>query len=235
MSDDRLYAVTPGDGSGTTIGGTATDIVTLVYRDESLPIGQAPLISISASGDQITAPSGASAGIVAGDVLMLCNANGCAVGTVTSFDTNDRINFADGDSLNLNQSAAASGKIGSIANSGLPAGVYPPTTAYRILVTTYYIESGTLRVMRQVNAHPPIPVAEVVEDLQMTYDTFDEATGAATSNLPAAGGAPNQIRKTNISVNVRSPGKNTHNGEYDRFSLRTSVSARNLTFRDRYL
>jgi Tfp pilus assembly protein PilW len=235
LADDRLYSVTPGDGLGPTINGVATDVVTLVYRDTSLSLSQAPLNSITASGDEITTEAGTSAGVIRGDILMLCNANGCAAAAVTSTPTNDTIALADSDSLNFNQSLAAFGNIASIANAGPPAGVYPPTTAYRILVTTYFIEAGTLRLMRQVNAHPPVPVAEIVENLQISYDTFDDATLAATADLPDAGNVPNQIRKVNMVVGVRSPSALSHDKKFDRLSLRTSVSVRNLTFRDRYL
>ena len=227
--------MTPGDGLGPTINGVTTDVVTLVYRDTSLSLSQAPLISITASGNEITALAGTSAGVVRGDILMLCNANGCGAAGVTSNPANDTIALADGDSLNINQSMAAFGNVASIANAGPPAGIYPPTTAYRILVTSYFIEASTLRLMRQANAHPPVPVAEIVEDLQFSYDTFDDATLAATADLPTAGGVPNQIRKVNIVVGVRSPSRVSHNGKFDRLSLRTSVSVRNLTFRDRYL
>ena len=91
-----------------------------------------------------------------------------------------------------------------------------------------------MRLMRQVNAFAPVPVAETVENLQLTYDTFDDATLVATSDLPTAGGLPNQIRKVNISINVRSPQPETRNGRYDRFAVKTSVSVRNLSFSDRY-
>lgn len=235
LADDRLYSVTPGDGLGPTIGGTATDVVSLVYRDISLSLGQAPLVSITPSGSEITAQSGSSAGVVSGDILMLCNANGCAMGVVTNTMANDKIAFAASDALSINQPSAATGNIVSIANPGPPAGNYPPTTACRVLVTTYYIEDSTLRLMRQVNAHPPVPVAEIVENLQISYDTFDDATLSATADLPAAGDVPNQIRKVNITVAVRSPSALAQSGKFDRLSLRTSVSVRNLTFRDRYL
>ena len=89
--------------------------------------------------------------------------------------------------------------------------------------------------MRQVNAHPPVPVAEIVENLQITYDTFNDGTMVSVADLPTAGGVPNQIRKVNISINVRAPQRETRNGQYDRFSAKTSVSVRNLSFNDRYI
>jgi len=233
LTDDRMYAITPGDGIGPTIGGAATDMVTLVYRDPDLTtLSAAPLASVNTAGTQITTQAGGAANIQANDVLMLCNSLGCAAGVVTTVNSGaNQIDFADGDSLSYNQSTISVGSIASISNSG----IFPPTTAYRIFVISYFIESSTMRLMRQVSAHPPVPVAEVVENLQITYDTFDDATLAATSDLPAAGGVPNQIRKVNVSINVRAPRREAHTGEYDRFSARTSVSVRNLSFNDRYV
>lgn len=233
LTDARMYAITPGDGLGPTIGGAATDVVTLVYRDPDLTaLSAATLVNINSTGTQVTTQAGGTAGLAANDVLMLCNSLGCAAGVVTSVNAgSNQINFAAGDPLTLNQPAISVGNIKAISN----AGVFPPTTAYRIFVISYFIESSTMRLMRQVNAFAPVPVAETVENLQITYDTFDDATLAATANLPAAGGVPNQIRKVNVSINVRALQPQTRNGQYDRFAAKTSVSVRNLSFNDRYV
>jgi prepilin-type N-terminal cleavage/methylation domain-containing protein len=240
--DDWLYGITPGDGLGPTINGAATDVVTLVYRDPNLPLDRNILVSIADAGDSIQVNAGdvslisdVAHGVKNGDVLVLCNAHGCAAGTVTSVSS-ATINFAANDPLKFNQTGAASGKIASIANSGSPV-TYPPTSAYRVLITRYYIDSATNRLMREVNALPAVPVAENVENLQITYDTFDDATLTATANLsslPSTYGVLNQIRKINITVSVRAPLQDTFKAKYERFSLKTSVSARNLAFRDRY-
>jgi hypothetical protein len=95
------------------------------------------------------------------------------------------------------------------------------------------------RLMRQVGAHPPVPIAEHIEDLKLTYDIVDDNTGSLIANLPNAVSGnpptskPNQIRKINISITGRSfrPGQN--NG-VQRVNLSTSVGPRNLSFRDRY-
>jgi hypothetical protein len=240
--DDWLYGITPGDGLGPTINGAATDVVTLVYRDPNLPLDRNVLASIADAGDsvQVNAAdvsliSDTAHGVKNGDVLVLCNAHGCAAGAVTSVSS-ATLSFADNDPLRFNQTGAASGKIASIANSGSPV-TYPPTSAYRVLVARYYIDSTTNRLMRQVNALPAVPVAENVENLQITYDTFDDATLTATANLsslPNTYGVLNQIRKINVTVSVRAPSPDTFKAKYERFSLKTSVSARNLAFRDRY-
>src|ERR1700756_4845311 len=96
-------------------------------------------------------------------------------------------------------------------------------------------------LMRQVNARTPSPVAENIEDLQITYDVLDDSKSPAvlTANLPdAAIGSPatpqpNQIRKINLVLTARSPRPNAQ-GVIDRMSIPTSVGPRNLSFGDRY-
>ncbi|MFQ5739085.1 MAG: PilW family protein [Acidobacteriota bacterium] len=233
--DQRLYAVTPGDGRGPTAQGIATDVVTLMYRDLTLPLDDYALLSVAADQIQVnpaTTPpiTDPAVGIRNGDVLALCNVNGCAAGAVTS-STSDRIYFSDGDPLNLNQTSAGFGNISSLAN---PDGTYPQTTAFRINVLTYYVDAMTSRMMRQLSAHAPAPVAENIVDLQLTYDIYDDGAAVGTAELPNAGGTPNQVRKINISVGARSPARSLLQTDYERINLTTSVSARNLAFRDRY-
>lgn len=249
FADQRLYSVTPGDGLGPIVNGVQTDIVTLAYRDDSIDLGQ--LTAATPSGNQldidptINPPlNDPAVGIQINDMLVLCNSNGCAVGVVTGLIP-DGILFANPDDLNVNQPSAANGNIASILDP--PNGpAIPPTSAYRINTVTYFIQmvagpDGQLntaddvaRLMRQVNANPPAPVAENIENLQFTYDIFDDNLGVPTAALPNAGGLPNQIRKINISVSARSPARGLFRPRYERSTLVTSVNARNLTFRDRY-
>ena len=251
--DDRLYSVTPGDGLGPTINGVATDVVTLVYEDNTLNLGQFPLVSAMPDGSQIevdplTNPpiNDPVAGVMIGDMLALCNANGCAAGVVTEVEGDEEIVFSNGDPLNFNQSGAAFGNIAAILDPPSGSGI-PPTQATRIIATTYFIEippgqdgvvgtsdDGSPRLMQQVNAHAPVPVAENIEDLQFSYDLYDDNLAMATADQPNAGGTPNQIRKVNISVSFRSPLPGLFQRGFEHVSLSTSISARNLSFRDRY-
>jgi len=254
-TDDRLYAIIPGDGLGPTVNGVPTDIVTLAYDDTRLDLAQLPLVSVTEAGDQIevdpaTAPpiDDPAVGIQVGDVISICNTNGCAAGTVTNVPNNQFIDLADNDPLKFNQSAAASGNIVSILPPGPPPAPYvPETRAKRIFVITYFIEVlpgpdgvvGTAddpgpRLMRQVNAHPPVPVAENIENLQITYDIFDDTAAVVTANLDDANGLPNQIRKVSVSISSRSPLRGLFRRNFERITLTTSVSPRNLSFRDRY-
>ncbi len=241
--DRRLYAVTPGNGKGPLINGAQTDVVTIVFRDWNSRFDQYPLVHITPSGNQITFDerttppvSDPADGINEGDILILSNANGSAAGVVTGVNGNSVL-FANNDPLNFNQPSAAFGNIASLANPGTPAGQYPPTRAFRIDVVTYFLEpapgAGTVRLMRQVNAQPPAAVAESIQDLQITYDIFDEAAGT-TAGLDSAGGTPNQIRKVNLVVLARSLRPELGTKRFEHISLRTAVSTRNLAFRDRY-
>ena len=241
-ADDRLYAITPGDGKGPTVNGVATDIVTLIFRDTSSNLDQLALTDVTPSGNQIRFDPGTTppyddpvVGLAAGDLLIMCNINGCAAGVVTSLGAGGRVNFANSDALNINQPSAAFGNITSLSD-GPPTG-YPTTYSFRILVLTYYIDAtdpNAPRLMRQVNAHPPQPVAEYIENLQFSYDIYDEDTSVATADLPDAGSAPNQIRKVNLSVSARSHLQGLSGRGFERIILSSSVSPRNLSFRDRY-
>jgi hypothetical protein len=176
--------------------------------------------------------------VQAGDVLVLCNANGCAAATVTAVDAvTKQVSLAAGDPLHLNQPAAALGNVASLA-SPPGSGTYPQTQAFRALIVTYYIDTTTdpaaPRLMRHVGANSAVPVAQNIENLQISYDTFDENAGAATVNLPDAGGLPNQIRKVNIQITSRARFGRLAGRGFERMGLVTSVSPRNLSFRDRY-
>jgi prepilin-type N-terminal cleavage/methylation domain-containing protein len=190
-------------------------------------------------------------GIKVGDLILVTNNGLPAVGEVTGIIGN-LISFSDLDRLNVNQSTAPGGNMKTICT---PCGAVPPPpavapTATRISVITYYLDIPTgpdglrytaddlpPRLMRQVNGQPAVPVADNIGDLQFSYDIFDETLGADTSNLADAGlssgKSPNQIRKVNIvSMTTRSAmhGKVGYQG----LDLATSVSVRNMSFRDRY-
>jgi hypothetical protein len=158
---------------------------------------------------------------------------------VTSVQPNGNIHFANGDWLNINQSNAAAGSITkSLSNPGTP-GTYPPqgTTAIRVLLITYFIQitGGAPRMMRQVNAQSPVPIAENIEGLQVFYDIFNDVNGTETSNLPNANNLPNQIRKIDIAVTARTAMQQLGPGrDFQRITLATSVSPSNLSFHDRY-
>ncbi len=237
-SGARLHALTTGDGKGAVVNGITTDVMTVAYRDPNSSLDEYPLTEVSGTGNQIrfdtnTSPAydDPNTGVKSGDVLLLCNMNGCAAGAVTNVQAvNGYVDLGD-DPLDINHPTAAFGNIPSIMN---PAS---ETRAFRILVVTYYIDASNpdaLRLMRQVNAHPPQVAAFNIENLQMSYDIFDQNSSTVTNALSDAGGTPNQIRKINMSVGARSPGESLFQRGYERLTLTTSVSPRNLRFRDLY-
>ncbi len=235
-TDERLYALTTGDANGSVVNTITTDVVTVAYRDPNSNLDQFPLVSVT--GNQLTLNTSTSpayddpnTGVKSEDMLLLCNMNGCAAGVVTNVQASGVVGLAAADPLNINQSAAEFGNISSILN---------PTTetrAFRILVVTYFIDASNqdaLRLMRQVNAHPPQVAAFNVENLQLSYDIFDADLAAVTNDLSSAGGTPNQIRKINLSIGARSPTEALFQRGYKRLTLTTSMSPRNLRFRDLY-
>ena len=234
----RLYAIIPGNSKGPTINGVATDVVTFVYVDPDSNLDQYPLTSMT--NDRAYFDAGMDppyndpvSGARLGDILMLCNEKGCAAGVVTAV-VGGRTYFSVGssyDPIKFNQTAAGYGSLSSIQN---PAS---ETRAYRLVVTTFYIDNSNPdvpRLMRQVNTGKPRVAALFVENLQLSYDIFDENSSTVTTNLADAGGNPNQIRKINVSIGARSPVEGTHVRSYERLVLTTSVSARSLRYRDYY-
>lgn len=233
----RLYGLTPGDSRGATVNSITTDVVTVAYRDPESTLDQFPLLEVSVGGDQIRfdgqtdpAYNDPAVGVQPGDILIVCNANGCAAGVATAVVANGYVTLGS-DPLDLNQSGAAFGNIKLIRNPSLE------TRAFRVLAVTYYVDGSTedtLRLMRQVSAHPPRVAALNIENLQLSYDIFDENSASITNNLPDAGGTPNQIRKINLSITARSPAQGLFDRGYERMTLTTSVSPRFLWFRDRF-
>jgi hypothetical protein len=128
------------------------------------------------------------------------------------------------------------------------------TTGYavRLFVITYYIDTTAAqpRLMQQVSGHTPVPLAENVVYLKLTYNLFNDATetpAVGCSNPGAAsdgcGGAstgllPNQITQTNIQNmamdSTQQAGMFGLANGYQRIDLQTSVCARNLTFVNNY-
>lgn len=238
-SNERLYAVLPAPSRGPTINGVATDAIILVYEDQASNFDQFLLVDVDAVGkklwfDPATIPAynDPAVGLKPGDVIILNNANGQAAATITDVIDNGEVWIMPGnkDPLDLNQQGmAASGTFMTI--------VGPPTSARRIFVTVYYIDDldpDAPMLMRQVNAHPPAGIAEYVENLQITYDIYDENVTMNTSELEDAGGVPNQIRKVNIMLTVRSAKRAMVGDTFQRTTMRTSVGPRNLSYKDRY-
>jgi hypothetical protein len=190
-------------------------------------------------------------GLKAGDLLLfqntLATGSGQAIAEVSNAAGGGptyTVNFLDGDPLQLNQSAAAAGDLAQIVGGN-------GTTATRIFVISYYLRllpdplgvgPGIPVLMRQVNGQSPVPVAENVVNMQFTYDTYD----ALGNLLNAQGNAGfpatplNLIRKINVvHLTIRGQlsgaGSVAENAKgYQSFDFQTSISARNLSYQNRY-
>jgi prepilin-type N-terminal cleavage/methylation domain-containing protein len=174
----------------------------------------------------IGAGNGATSSTVVAEVT-----NVAAAGNDPAGNPQYDVTFAAGDPLRMNQPAATAGSLNQVVNA--------VGTANRINVISYYIDNSIVppRLMRQTSGHTPIPLAENVAYLKFSYDLFDSTAGVARVDQ-ADGGAllgmtPNQITKINIkhmSVNSTLHGS----GGFQGLDLQTSVSARDLTFKNDY-
>jgi prepilin-type N-terminal cleavage/methylation domain-containing protein len=243
-----LPAVSPGALAGLAVGGQATDIVTVLIADATLPLSQSPLQSLAADGSQMTVanpPVGVditqpSNGIRPGDLIMFTNAQGNAIQQVTRVSGGQTVFFDAGDFFGFNQTGAPQGTIVQIR----PGAVFPvdpvtgltQTTATRIWMVSYYIDSVTdpnvPRLMRQINFNAPQPVALAAENLQISFDMED---GINTNvKAPPAPLSPNEIRKVNLFLATRSAMRYSRTNNFVRNGLVSQVGLRSLSYRDRY-
>ena len=265
-----LPAIEPGNGLGPTVKspdgttGPATDIITIMYADNTLALDRKPITgpscpkgSILPDGSSITfdaAPGCVTIGaagipVNAGDLLMIYNANNPngVLQTVSAVNGQTLI-FSAGDAFNLNGRTATefSGTILTLQNltAGAPNGTYPPTSCTRIWMITYYLDATTDRrhptLMRAVNFNTPQPVAETLENLQFSYNFADGTTPAPVNQftvptLPAPGGDnENQIRSVNVYLGARSTSTTAASGRYARTNLATQVALRSMAYFNTY-
>ncbi|NWG14766.1 MAG: hypothetical protein HXY20_14670 [Acidobacteria bacterium] len=233
-----VAAVNPGASLGPSGSGGATDIVNMLCADNSLPLNQTPLASIADNGSSMTVDagtpiSGVPNAIRAGDLIAFSNALGNTMQYVTRV-SGQVVFFDSGDPMNLNQPAAPQGSIMQLQSGG----TFPPTTATRVWLITYYLDTITdpvmPRLIRRINSRPGEVVALVLEDLQLSYDLVDGVTNPANVESPVPPNSPNQIRKVNILLSGRSSAVIRNTGQYLHRNLTTQVSLRSLSFIDRY-
>jgi hypothetical protein len=171
---------------------------------------------------------------------MLTNVNSSCLLTATAVDaTAHTVTFAAGDVndvLGLNQfpPSATTGTIGKLQTSGTPGPPpFPSTTAYHITMITYYLDTSTpRRLMRQVGAGTPQPVALGIDVLQFSYDYYDNL-GAVTANQRTVP-APNQIRNVNLSVTAKADHPARKSRRYYSNTITTSVVIQNLAYFNKY-
>jgi prepilin-type N-terminal cleavage/methylation domain-containing protein len=259
-----MYGVIPGWKQGVTVNAAAgaTDVITVVYADTSFLLGDYTVKFNDLNGNSVTftlptpppnpldqAVNNTGVGLQQGDLVLFSSTAGSAyaVAEVTAplgagAGPSYNVAFGNLDSLLFNQNAATSNDLKQIATTAGTAGPAVGVTATRIWAITYYLDNatnpGTPTLMRLVNARVPVPLAENVADLRFTYDTYDSsgnllnATGDGGMGLiPSI--SPSQIRTINLAhLTIRSqlPGQSG----YQSMDIQNSVSARNMSFSNRY-
>jgi type IV pilus assembly protein PilW len=244
-----MYGILPGYQNGVEANAVVTaapapainDSITVIYCDYNFPLWEYNLsganVTVTANPAFNPAPPAitSAGGIQAGDLIMISGGSLTAVGEVTNV-TATTMAFANLDALNINQDGAAAGNLKAIAAA---VGVGTPVTAYRLFAVTYYLTipaaGQTPRLMRQVNGLSPVPVADDIINLQFAFDAYNSVNNALDANQAnpiGVGESPNNIQKVNILTMGQSIINNGNKSQ--NMYLATSVSARNMAFRNRY-
>ncbi len=263
-----LYGLVPGYNLGPTLASnpSATDVVTVAYADTSFYLNcyQA---TISALGKVTFAPASPPAwpagclpngvatpqavndtmlGLTPGDLVYFPSLNmvgEVTAGTITvganAVGATYTVPFANGDALNMNQTAAGGGLNTAALNAS-------GTSPVRLLVITYYIDNtvSPARLMRQISGHSPMPVSDGIVYMKFSYDLYNDATNLPAVNQPNPGSGdandtasdglnPTAITKINILHMAMDSTLHGAKG-YQGLDLETSVSARDLTYSNNY-
>ncbi|HEY2547506.1 MAG TPA: prepilin-type N-terminal cleavage/methylation domain-containing protein [Candidatus Acidoferrum sp.] len=260
-----LNAVEPGWELGPPITspdstpGARTDLITMLYVDNTLALNTrminepvqganpgCPGGHINNNGQTVIfdptciqfSPTGVQ--INSGDLIMFSNAKGNAIQEVTSA-SGETLHFAAGDGLDLNGRSDPQGTMTQLENTdntGAPNGTFPPTTATRIWMVTYYLDNVTdplhVRLIRRTNWNPGQPVGETIENLQFKYNFVDGVTNPSGQQSIPAGESESQIRAVDIILGARSTNAWTQNHTYLRSNFMTQVSLRSMAYVNRY-
>jgi prepilin-type N-terminal cleavage/methylation domain-containing protein len=258
--NSTISAVTPGYQMGPTQLGNLTDMITVIYADNTLPWstmapinngGSVPacagiVTTTSITFDEVTpgcAPTTVSVGNVAvqtGDLIMLTNAQGGNIVEEVTSIAGTKLNFAAGDAFNLNGQLANSGTIVQMETPASAPVKFPPTSATRIYMVTYFLDATTNpqrpQLMRQVNFRQSNAVGQVMEGLQISYDVVNAVATAPANNARQiiAPDSPNQIRKINLYLAARSETPYSLSKQYFRDNLVTQIGLRSLAFQNLY-
>jgi len=258
-TDSTIPAVIPRPRGGPTVNGVPTDVITLLMADNTflnvaLSAVASTTVDIAAGPIIDTGPDR----VTAGQLMMISKGSLTTLVQVTGVNVSTRrLTFAVGDSLNLNQSGAASGNLPAI-NAAAPVNSAAATNITRIRMITYYMDATTdprhPRLVRRINNGSPTTfnnalgtaVAMDIENLQFSYDISNGTNNPgnvkmlAADLLPTGACAPvacasTQIRKVNIALSGRN--RNLGNNAKTlalRNTLQSQVALRGMAFVDRY-
>lgn len=267
-SDNTLALNCYSGSANPVVGGGATATYNAITFNSSTltftaPVSPAPASCVLPPG--LTYPQALNNtinGLQAGDVVLFGPdaTNKVAVGEVTAVTPSNPGNtpatpgsqyviaFANGDTLNLNQSAAPSYDLVQWAPAG--GGQVGSLIANRIYVITYYLgnwtdAAGTTTTIlyRQVNGRPAVPLVDNIANMQFTYDTYN-SDGTLLNQVgdggESLGVSPNLIRKVNmIHLTIHGQLYGTKSvlmatQGFQSFDVQTSISARNMSYNNRY-
>lgn len=251
-----MTAINPGFQLGPNSLGQLTDMITVIYADNTLPwSAMAPINNplgptcagvLAANGSTITFDTvtagcatlvAGNVSVVPGDLIMLSNNQGGNIIQLVTAVAGNGLVFAAGDAFGLNQQPAGSGTIVQMQTA---PGVFPPTSATRVWMVTYYIDANTVpgrpQLIRRVNFNAPQVVGQVIEGLQISYDVVNAVATAPPNNARniIAPDSPSQIRKVNLYLAARSENPYSVTRQYFRANLLTQVGMRGLSFQNRY-
>jgi len=164
------------------------------------------------------------------------------IASTDSFQMNQQTHAAGGTISDMSTSNGGTVPFGTSCNPALtPLPAACAATAQRVLFVTYYLDNSFFlngqmvpRLMRQVGMNPATPVAEVIEDLELSYDYVNGTTPINNVVTTPAGLTDNQIRKVNVYLAARSDQILTSTNQYLRSNMVTQVDIRSLAFVNRY-
>lgn len=230
------------------VAGTRTDQVTFLYKDSTFNMVGAGGVLVSTplsinaattngSGiDEIVPLAGSNSACRINDLYLVSGNTGSTLGLATALNGTNKVQFANGDVLGLNQTGA----------SGPLRGITVPASLFRVLMVTYFVTvDGTLTRRRYANAPPQVPAVGFideplvygVEDFQIQY-IMDN--GSINNNPSAgvdgvAGNADDEVamlqavRQIRFTILVRSL-ESDNAGQPYRTSMTSTFSTRNLGY-----
>lgn len=234
-----IAGVIPGAALGPLLNGVTTDAVSVLYDDPTLALNAWPLTSVAADGssavvDTRTSITTIGAAVAAGDLIMFNNAVGYAVQQVTRVSGQTMYFETTGDSFGFNQRTATAGSIMQIKSGAS----FPPTSATRILMITYYLDAVTVpaqpRLVRATNFRTAQIVAGNIDNLQLSYDVVDGVTNPVNQKTPVSPNTPQQIRGVNLFLMARGTPVQRPTGQTVRSGMATQVTLRSMSFVARY-
>jgi prepilin-type N-terminal cleavage/methylation domain-containing protein len=259
LGDASIPAVIPRPGAGPAINGVPTDVITVLMADNTFL--NVALSAVANTTVDIAAGPNIAAGpdrVATGQLMMISKGSFTTLVQVTAVNTSTRrLTFANGDSLNLNQSGAAAGNLTAL-NAAAPVNSAANTNITRVRMITYYVDASTdprhPRLVRRINnGHPTTfnnqlgtAVAIDIENFQLSYDISNGTNNPGNvkmvaGDLTTAGAcspvacAATQIRKVNIALSGRNRtlGNNPRSMPL-RNTLQSQVALRGMAFVDRY-